>query len=121
MFEVLLCLSWWYNFFEAGIKYFFMVQCDVSGRYTFTKRLLLLRVEETVFSLYCPKGEEINTWHETPFYMVSLSVQCTLPFCNQAFPTMEVAVPLGAMRGVPEDDNRMAEVVTHITQSTIGK
>lgn len=38
-------------FFEAGIKYFFMVQYNVSSRYTFAKKLFLLRVEETEFSL----------------------------------------------------------------------
>lgn len=79
-----------------------MVQYNVSGRYTFTKKLLLLRVEETEFSLSpAPRVKNLTPPAQTPFYMLSLSV-LTLPFCDQAFPTVEVAVPLGAMKGCQE-------------------
>lgn len=67
-----------------------MVQHNVSGRCTFTKELPLLRMAETEFSLHTA----LRVKKRTPLalnpilHVVIIYSQCKLPFCDQAFSTI---------------------------------
>lgn len=100
---MLLYLSWWYNFFEAGIKYF-MVQYNVSGRYTFIKKLLLLRVEETESSLFFVPFLTPLAWNSILHVVIICShVALLWPGISHH----RCGSASGSNEGVPGDDNRM--------------
>lgn len=110
-------IFWWCNFFEAGIEYFFMVQHNVSGRCTFTKEFPLLRVEEAEFSLrIAPRVKKWMPLALNPIlHVVVIYSRCKLPFCDQAFSTINVLQCLWEWwRGARRWQNKLAEAVRYV-------
>lgn len=92
-----------------------MVQYNVSSRYIFTKKLLLLRAEETEFSL----STALRVKKLTPLaqnHILHVVIICShIALVWPGVSSHRSGSASGSNEGVPGDDNRMAEVVTYVT------